>query len=151
MTKAARTSYLLRQAQLAVYAEMVEHLKSFDLTPVQYMVLSLSHAEGGLSSAELARRAQITPQSMNEVIAAIHRKGLIRRREDEENRRILRVALTREGARVLTACDKRIDDMEGEIFDCFDRTELAALRRLLAKLGHASRREASKTPARIAV
>jgi DNA-binding MarR family transcriptional regulator len=151
MAKAARSSYLLRQAQLTVYAEMVERLKSVDLTPVQYMVLSLSDAEGSLSSAELARRAQITPQSMNEVIAAIHRKGLIRRREDPENRRILRVALTKEGTRILAACDRRIDEMEDEIFRCFDRTELTMFRRLLAKLVHAAQSEKTKALVRVAV
>jgi DNA-binding MarR family transcriptional regulator len=132
MTKAARTAYLLRQAQLRTYAAMVERLGALGLTPVQYMVLSLSSREGGLSSADLARRTQITPQSMNEVIAALDRKGLIKRHEAPENRRILRVVLTKEGNRLLPECERQIDQLETELFRCFDRSELTAFRNLLS-------------------
>jgi DNA-binding MarR family transcriptional regulator len=132
MARAARTSYLLRQAQLRIYAAMVERLDALGLTPVQYMVLSLSSREGGLSSADLARRAQITPQSMNEVIAALHRKGLISRHEAPENRRILRVVLTKEGSRLLPECERQIDRLEADLFGCFNKSELTAFRDLLS-------------------
>jgi DNA-binding MarR family transcriptional regulator len=140
MTKPARTIYLVRQTQLLILAEMIERLKAFDLTPAQYMVLSLSSAEGGLSSAELARRSHITPQSMNEIIAALDRKGLIKRREDPDNKRILRIAVNREGSRLLAECNKQIDKMEAEVFRCFDDTELVAFRALHSKLLKESRR-----------
>jgi DNA-binding MarR family transcriptional regulator len=132
MARAARTSYLLRQAQMRVYTGMVERLGALGLTPVQYMVLSLSSREGGLSSADLARRTQITPQSMNEVIAALHRKGLITRHEAPENRRILRVVLTKEGSRLLPECEREIDRLEAEFFRCFSKSELTAFRDLLS-------------------
>src|SRR4051794_18933844 len=134
MAKPPRTIYLLRQAQLLIYAEMIERLKAFDLTPAQYMVLSLSSSEGGLSSAELARRSHITPQSMNEIIAALDRKGLIKRREDPENRRILRIAVNKDGTKLLADCNRQINRMETEIFGSFDGTELVAFRALLTKL-----------------
>ncbi len=139
MTRAARTSYLLRQAQMQIYAAMVERLGALGLTPVQYMVLSLSSREGGLSSADLARRAQITPQSMNEIIAALHRKGLIGRHEAPENRRILRVVLTKEGNRLLPECERQMDQLEAEFFNCFDKSELTAFRNLLTKFLEAQR------------
>ena len=132
MTRAARTSYLLRQAQMRVFTAMVERLGVLGLTPVQYMVLSLSSREGGLSSADLARRAQITPQSMNEVITALDRKGLIKRHEAAENRRILRVVLTKEGNRLLPECERQIDQLEAELFGCFNKNELTAFRSLLS-------------------
>jgi DNA-binding MarR family transcriptional regulator len=136
IAKAPRTIYLLRQTQLLVYAEMVESLKAFGLTPVQYMVLSSSSHEGGLSSADLARRAQMTPQSMNELIAALHRKGLVRRREHPDNKRILQVGLTKDGARLLAQCDRQIDRMEQELFRCFTEKELGMFRRLHSKMLH---------------
>jgi DNA-binding MarR family transcriptional regulator len=142
MTRAARTIYLLRQTQVRIYAAMVERLGALGLTPVQYMVLSLSSREGGLSSADLARRAQITPQSMNEVIAALHRKGLITRHEAPENRRILRVVLTKEGNRLLPECERQMDRLEGEYFRCFEKGELAAFRNLLSKFLDAHRTDA---------
>jgi DNA-binding MarR family transcriptional regulator len=116
------------------YAEMIERLKAFDLTPAQYLVLSLSSSERGQSSADLARRSQTTPQSMNEIIAALDAKGLIRRREDPDNRRILRVIVTKDGARLLADCNKQIDRMENEMFRCLSERELATFRALHTKL-----------------
>jgi DNA-binding MarR family transcriptional regulator len=134
MTKLPRKIYLLRQTQLMVYAEMIERLKAFDLTPAQYLVLSLSSSEEGSSSADLARRSQTTPQSMNEIIGALNDKGLIRRREDPDNRRILRVIVTRDGAKLLADCNKQIDRMENEIFRCLSERERATFRTLHTKL-----------------
>jgi DNA-binding MarR family transcriptional regulator len=151
MTRAARTSYLLRQAQLRIYAAMVERLGALGLTPVQYMVLSLSSREGGLSSADLARRTQITPQSMNEVIAALHRKGLIRRHEAPENRRILRVVLTKEGNRLLPECERQMDRLEAEFFRCFDKNELAAFRDLLSVFLESRRIDSHMAASEVAV
>jgi DNA-binding MarR family transcriptional regulator len=151
MARAARTSYLLRQAQMRVYTGMVERLGAFGLTPVQYMVLSLSSREGGLSSADLARRTQITPQSMNEVIAALHRKGLITRHEAPENRRILRVVLTKEGSRLLPECERQIDRLEAELFQCFDRSELTAFRNLLSTFIESQRMDVRTAADEVAV
>ncbi len=151
MTKAARTAYLLRRAQLRIYAAMVDRLGALGLTPVQYMVLSLSSRQGGLSSADLARRAQITPQSMNEVIAALHRKGLIARHEAPENRRILRVMLTKEGNRLLPECERQIDRLETELFHCFDRSELTAFRNLLSTFLESQRMDVRTAADEIAV
>jgi len=143
--KAPRTIYLLRQAQLLVYAQMVEQLRAFELTPVQYMVLSLSSHKDSPSSADLARRTLMTPQSMNELIAALFRKGLVQRREHPDNKRILQVALTKDGARLLMQCDKQIDRMEKAIFDCFNDKELSAFRSLHAKLLRPSSGATAKT------
>ena len=54
---------------------------------MQYMLLSLSRRGGEMSSADLARRFAITPQSMNEKIATLQRKRLIVRHVSSENRR----------------------------------------------------------------
>jgi DNA-binding MarR family transcriptional regulator len=145
MARPPRTIYLLRQAQLLTYAQMVEPLKAFDLTPAQYVVLSLSRSEDGRSAADLARRSHITPQSMNEIIAVLDRKGLIQRREDPDNRRILRVTLSKDGKKLLADCDKQIDRMESEFFRCLNEKELATLRTLLAKLLRENLRKIDQT------
>jgi DNA-binding MarR family transcriptional regulator len=143
--RSPRTIYLLRQTQLLAYAHMVERLKELDLTPAQYLVLSLSAKENGLSSAELARRSQITAQSMNEIIAALHRKGLMKRRENPENRRVLRLGLTREGTRLLAESDRRIDRMEADIFRCLAAKDLTAFRSLHLKILRANLDQGSGT------
>jgi DNA-binding MarR family transcriptional regulator len=132
--KRPRTSYLVRQLQLRIYAKLAERIKAFELTPAQYMVLSLSMGRNERSSADLARRAQMTPQSMNELTAPLFRKGFMKRRPHPEDSRVLLLSLTNDGQRLLARCDKLMDEVEQEIFGCLDRQNLASLRASLSKI-----------------
>jgi len=133
MRKSTRTSYLLRQAQLLSYVGIADCLREYRITPMQYMLLSFSRRHGNLSSAELARRFAVTPQSMNEAISALRRKRLLSRKESAEHRRIQRISLTSEGRNLLQKCDRKIDALEQELFAALSRDELDALRAILRK------------------
>ncbi len=134
MSRRTRTSYLIRRAQLVVYANLSECLRQHRLTPMQYMLLSLSRCGGEMSSADLARRFAVTPQSMNEVIAALQHKRLIVRNVSREHRRILRISLTSEGARLLKTCDREVDAMEKRLFGYLAPSARKALRDALITL-----------------
>jgi DNA-binding MarR family transcriptional regulator len=131
--KSARTLLLVRLLQLKTYNELVEALRKFDLTPLQYMVLSLASRPGSSSTADLARRFHIAPQSMNEVIAALEDKKLIARREAPGHRRILHIRFTAAGTRLLQKCEREVDRVECSIFRDFEREELATFRDMMAK------------------
>jgi DNA-binding MarR family transcriptional regulator len=134
--KSARTLLLVRLLQLRLYNEMVEALKLFELTPLQYLVLSLASCSGSWSTADLARRFDIAPQSMNEVIAALQGKKLIARRESPDHRRILHIRLTASGTRLLQKCDADVDRIERSAFRDFTAKELTLFRDLIRKALH---------------
>ena len=50
----------------------------------QFLVLSLLAETPGLANADLARRAFVTPQSMNEVLKRLESTGLVERRKPHE-------------------------------------------------------------------
>jgi len=129
----ARTFLLVRSLQMEIFHCMVEALGPFHLTPTQYMVLSLASDHGQLSTAELARRFQIAPQSMNQTVASLLRKGLIIRRESPAHRRILHIGLTPQGRKLLRQCDAVIDRMEHLAFKDFEFKELEAFRHMIQK------------------
>src|SRR5262245_30735349 len=133
MGMSARTILLVRLLQLKLYNRMVEALRLFDLTPLQYLVLSLAGHRGTWSTAELARRFEITPQSMNEVVAILEGKKLIARRESPDHRRILHIRLSAAGVRLLKKCDGEVDRIEQSVFGRFSPKELALFRDLIAK------------------
>jgi DNA-binding MarR family transcriptional regulator len=147
MTRVARTSYLLRQAQLLAYVRIADCLREYRITPMQYMLLSFSRRNGELSAAELARRFAVTPQSMNEAISALQRKRLLTRKEATEHRRIQRISLTATGNSLLQKCDREMDSMEQKLFSALSRGELDSLRVTLRRFiisvrgGHASDNE----------
>jgi|SRR5579862_5773792 len=142
MERSVRTLYLVRQIQLHCRDKMNEALEAFELTASQYTILSILSHRDGLSSAQLARRFGVTPQSMNVLIGALEEKGLISRRESPHNRRILKTTLTRAGRELLAACEGAIDDAEVAVFGSLTGSELAALRQALRKVALTIRSEA---------
>ena len=136
----ARTLLLARLLALDLYHRMVKSLVRFELTPTQYMVLSLASDHASLSIADMARRFRITPQSMNQTVATLLAKRFITRRESPSHRRILHIRLTPSGSKLLARCDAAIDRLERSAFGHFAARELTDFRKLLAKALTHSRR-----------
>ncbi|HVO16655.1 MAG TPA: MarR family transcriptional regulator [Alphaproteobacteria bacterium] len=139
-TGTPRTLYLVRRAQFTTYLRLEERLKPFGLTAAQYTVMSMLGHSGRLSSAQLSRRFEVTPQTMFKLLAPLRRKGLIARRGVNSDRRALEVSLTPAGRRVLAQCEAAIDALEAELFRGFTGRELRNLRALLAKFLAENRR-----------
>jgi DNA-binding MarR family transcriptional regulator len=138
MMREPLTNYLMRRAQILVTRSLTDCLHEYRLTPAQYLMLSLSRRGGELSSASLARRFTISPQSMNEMIAGLERKKLIARTVAGEKRRTLQINLTPEGAKLLKACDRAVERMEKRLFSPLSAAELHSFRSALIKLTGAS-------------
>lgn len=126
--------YLLNQASLAVRSHLEAALRDLQMTGIQYTVLSTIKEHEGISSAELSRRFFVTAQTTNEIINGLEQRGLIARKEDPANKRILRMKLTAQGRRILEQCDKIADRIEAAAFDWVDPREYEDLREALRKL-----------------
>ena len=129
-------SYVVGRLDRALRRRLGETLRPHGLTVLQYTTLSVLRARSGLSNAQLARRSLMTPQSMNEVLAALVGLGLVRRDPDESHGRVIRTRLTPQGAARLELCDRAVDSLEKEML-----AGLAAGEReeLLAGLRHCAR------------
>ena len=135
MPQHARLSYLVRQAQLATYQRLDQALRGFGLTPAQYTILAiLSRGGEGLSSAALARRLGVTPQSANEIVATLSTQHLVRRIDGAENRRVRALQLTPRGRNLLAQCDAEVDQLEEAFFGALAASEQETLRRLLIRV-----------------
>ncbi len=135
----ARTIYLIKRLEVASRALMETELKDLDLTPAQYTTLSMLAGQAETSSADLAKRVLVTPQSMSEMIMALDRKGLIRRKENETNRRVLEISLSPAGQALLEKADARVDAMEAALFSGLDDAALETLRGHLSAILKAER------------
>ncbi len=111
-----RTIYLLSRLHYALRKKIDNRLAANKLTAVKYTVMSMLRGRRSLSSAEIARRYCVTPQSMNETICALERSDCVTKEENPENKRILLVSLTPTGHDMLERCDKIIDQIERELF-----------------------------------
>ena len=91
------TIYLVKQLELAIRSFMDEALRPFGLTTFQYTALTVLQHRGTLSSAQLARRSFVRPQTMHEIVRSLEERGLIERAHAPGNRRTMEARLTREG------------------------------------------------------
>ena len=111
----ASFAYLVGRVGQGVRREMRARLAGHGLSVAEFTALSVLRRRPGLSNAQLARRAMITPQAMIEVLAELERRGLVRRRADAAHRRVLRAELTPRGERLLDAAEPPVLALEGEL------------------------------------
>lgn len=74
-TRGQRLTYLVKRLEMAERARMEEALRPLRVTLAQYTALSVLERRGGLSSAQLARRHFVTPQAMQQLVAAMGATG----------------------------------------------------------------------------
>lgn len=133
-----RPGYLIKKAQAVLNAHMNRALHEHGATLTQFAVLTALREEPGMSNAELARRAFITPQSMNENLRELEHRGWITRSPHPTHGRILRIDLTEAGRATLRACDATATEIEQRMLaglDAGQQRELAeALRSCIAAL-----------------
>lgn len=114
---ADNTGYLLKRAQSALGTALSKALSEHGTTLPQYAVLVALDEEPGLSNADLARRAFITPQSMNQVLRELEARQLVLRQPHPAHGRLLPAHLTAQGDRVLRACRRAVDAVEKRMLD----------------------------------
>jgi DNA-binding MarR family transcriptional regulator len=134
MGQAPRTVYLLSQVSQGLRALLERALRPLEITGLQYTVLTIIAARGGLSSSDLSRWFFVTPQTMNEIVAGLNRRGLLERRTDAQNRRTLLMRLSPAGRKLLAACNAKVDQIESAVFDPVPDQQLRQLRRILTTL-----------------
>ena len=71
--------YGLKRAQDALNRSMTATLSEVGLSVPQYAILYTLDQTPGISSAELARRSFVTPQTMNELVLDLEASGLVTR------------------------------------------------------------------------
>lgn len=104
--------YHLKRAQHAFRTRIDEVLRPLGLTAPQFAAMSAVEAVAGISNAELARAAFVTPQTMQGILVNLERAGFLTRTAHPEHGRILCNALTRKGLRVLGQARLRVKQIE---------------------------------------
>ena len=125
---------LLRQAASAHRLSEERLLADLGVTPPQFAVLAMLKADPGLSGADLARAALLTPQTVGIIIRNLERDGAIRKTPHPVHGRVLQWTLTRRGERLLQKCRRRASALERRLTAGLGAKSQLALRRWLARI-----------------
>jgi DNA-binding MarR family transcriptional regulator len=132
--------YVVGRVNQGILREMRTILGEWDLSPQEYTALSVLGVRPGLSNAQLARRALVTPQSMIAILGRLQERGLVKRTADPAHGRILRTTPTRKGKALLDKADSAIREMQDRILSAVPLSQQkVALQTLMSAMRELSR------------
>ncbi|WP_233159621.1 MarR family winged helix-turn-helix transcriptional regulator [Pseudonocardia sp. MH-G8] len=120
--------YAVKQVELAVRAHLDDLLRPSGTTALQYTALTVLARRADLTSAELARNAFVTPQSMGDLVTALERRELITRHRDPRHARRLLISLTPTGQALLERVEPQVRALEEQMLADLAAPERTALR-----------------------
>jgi DNA-binding MarR family transcriptional regulator len=120
--------FLLRQAQTAVRGAIERAIQPLGVTPAQLSLLSVLAHEGIVSSADLAKLAMMTAQSVGGIVQNMEKAGWVAREKARTHGRIIWLKLTPEGRRIAAQAQKRAGQIEQEMLRGVDATTEAIIR-----------------------
>jgi DNA-binding MarR family transcriptional regulator len=143
---APRVGYLVYRVERRLRARLDEEVRHHGVSTPEYVTLSVLRERDGLSCAQLARWAFVTPQAMNLVIGRLERRKLVRRRPDPTHRRVLRTSVTPKGLALLARCEASMDRIEADMLRDLPAETVEVVRDALGSFAHSL--EATKPPPR---
>src|SRR5258706_5154657 len=113
----AKPGHLIRRCQQIAVALFIEEVGAggHDITPVQYAALVAIQAKPRIEATTLAAMIAFDRSTLGDVIERLVGKGLVERVPDPQDRRVKRLALTREGGRVLAAVEPAVERAQARI------------------------------------
>ena len=128
------TGYQLRLAQIAIFRDFGESLGEFDVTPGLFGVLVIIEANPGLKQTELARAAHLDRSTVVSVIDNLERRGLVERRQAENDRRSNALMITTEGIALLKKLKRRVTEHETRLVEHLNDDEQVTLVTLMKRI-----------------
>ena len=127
----AALSELMIVASRTMGACMGQLVQGSGLTPAGLAVMRVLEARDGLKSSEVAARGWSTPGTVTTVVDTLVRDGLVERRRDNHDRRVVRLYLTQRGRERLIETLSRIGPRWQGAFPPVDPADEPAIRQFL--------------------
>lgn len=130
--------YALRRAQLAAYADFISALEAVAISPGEFGVLTIIHQNPGLRPADVCTALGILKPNFVAVLASLERRGLVERRNSQNDRRAFALHLTAKGTALLQRARTLQAEHEARLVKKIGARGRVELLRLLNKLADSS-------------
>lgn len=132
-THVPTTVYLVKSLETANRSHIDRIVKDSPITTLQYVALGVLQSRDNLTSAALARRAFVTPQSMQDMVKTMESNGLISRSRSETNRREVNISITELGRNVMSDLEPVMAELNDALLTEFSEAEVEMFRSLLQR------------------
>ncbi|HEY4999285.1 MAG TPA: MarR family transcriptional regulator [Usitatibacter sp.] len=126
--------FLMKRAMLSIVYQADKRLAAHDLTSAQWGPLMRIKLSGGSTAAELARWLQVDAGAMTRLLDRLEKKHLCKRVRSTEDRRVVRVELTREGEAAIAKVPAVLAEVLNAHLAGFSKTEWKALKSYLQRM-----------------
>lgn len=131
---ATRPGFLIRRLHQIHLALFAEECASFDVTPVQFSIMTAAGEEPGLDQVTLGEAVGVDRATLANVLARLEVRGLVRRAPNAGDRRTKHVTLTATGRRLLSRMDGPARRAHDRTLEALPPPERARFVRALAAL-----------------
>lgn len=114
-------------------ARIGDRLAALNLFAGQEQVVQALAAAGTMTMGDLAATLRVRPPTASKTISRLAALGVVERRAEAGDGRIVRVRLTEAGLAKAEAIERLWDEVEAELLDGFDSKERRRLRKLLRR------------------
>jgi len=126
--------FLLGKAYQKAHAAFKQRLAPFGITPVQQLIMSVLEEEKFLSPCEIVERVAVDNATLSGVLERMEEAGMIRREENPDDRRSIRVSLTAKAKRIQEDLAEQRKAINVEIAGKLSTEEMLLLKRMLKDL-----------------
>lgn len=136
-TRPSGICYLIGRLDHALNRRIRDALTPLGLSVAQYTALSFLESQSQISNAQLAERSLISPQSANEMIKQMEKKGWVEREPDPSHGRIVRLSLTAAGQAMLDSAHEQVARLETGMLAKLSAAQRNTLQQNLRQVLHA--------------
>jgi DNA-binding MarR family transcriptional regulator len=126
--------YNARRAALAVIGEFVEKMAVYNLTPVDFSVMSVIVHNPGVTSRQLCAALNILPPNLVGLIQALDGRGLIERLPHPHDGRAVGLHPTGKGIELMTEAEATASELERNVGGKLTPNQTQTLVTLLQKI-----------------
>jgi MarR family transcriptional regulator, 2-MHQ and catechol-resistance regulon repressor len=117
---------LLMQTSKAIQERIRDEMSKYNLSITEFSVLEVLYYQGKQTIQQIGNRILISSGSMTYVIDKLEQKGIIKRNDCREDRRVIHITLTAEGMDMMENIMPKYQDMVNSFFEDLtgDQSEL---------------------------
>lgn len=130
----ARPGFLIRRLHQVHVALFLEETQPFNITPVQYSLMTALQERGELDQVSLASEIGLERSGIAEVIPRLEARGLIARRPSELDGRVKLHRLTTRGQSLVLRMREAVDRAHDRTIEQLPKAQRAALLEMLVEL-----------------
>ena len=129
-----RPGFLIRRLHQIHVALFFTECEAFDVTPVQYSILTAVEANPGLDQARLGETVGVDRATLANVVSRLETRGLVQRRRSGTDKRLRLVMPTPKGFKLLAEMEAAARRAHERTLEALEPADRAAFIRALGRL-----------------